>query len=349
VFVRDSGSGLLTFLEEHIDDTNGVDGLDWASDIAISPDGIYVYVTAGLDDSLAWFHRNLADGTLTYQDMVQDGIDDVNGLDLANSVTLSPDGNNVYATAEADSAVAVFHRNSSTGALVFLQDLVDGVGAVDGLAGAQQIAISPDGKHAYVTGFGEDALAVFSRSGVDGFLTYKEVYKDGDPGVDGLGGAAGVAVSPDGKHVYVNGYNDNSVAAFSRNPTTGSLTFIGLQPDEIGNVHGIIGSARLAFSPDGATVYVTAYDDNALLVFARNAGNGSLIPVEARYDGKDGFDGLDGCFGIAVSPSGKYIYVTADSDDSVATFLSSQMETWRAELRSSSPLRRSSSPLRRGW
>jgi 6-phosphogluconolactonase (cycloisomerase 2 family) len=332
VFVRDSGTGLLTFLEDHIDDTNDVDGLNWASDVEVSPDGKHVYVTGRSDDSLAWFHRNLAYGTLTYLGIVKDELAGVDGLDDATSLTLSPDGINVYATGEADNSVAVFTRNPVTGALIYEQVLVDGVGGVDGLEGAQQIAISPDGKHAYVTGAYDNALAVFSRSGVDGSLTSEEVHWDDYLGVDGLEGAFGVAVSPDGKHVYVNGYFDNSVAAFSRNPTTGSLTFLGLQPDETGSLHGIDGSAGLAFSADGATVYVTAYDDDALLVFARNAVSGRLTPVEARYDGKDGFDGLDGCFGIAVSPDGKYLYVTADSADSVATFLSSQMEVWRAEL-----------------
>ena len=43
-----------------------------------------------------------------------------------------------------------------------------------------------------------------------------EVQKDGIAGVDGLDGARGVAVSPNGRHVYVTGRTDSAVAVFQR-------------------------------------------------------------------------------------------------------------------------------------
>jgi hypothetical protein len=52
-------------------------------------------------------------------------------------------------------------RRSPTlrGALVFHEALFDGNGAA-GLGGATGLAVSPDGKHAYVTGSTDDAVAV---------------------------------------------------------------------------------------------------------------------------------------------------------------------------------------------
>jgi DNA-binding beta-propeller fold protein YncE len=57
-------------------------------------------------------------------------------------------------------------------------------------------------------------------------LTFVEFQQDGVDGVDGLGVAAGVDISPDGKHVYVTGAGDDAVAVFSRNTATGALTFV---------------------------------------------------------------------------------------------------------------------------
>ncbi len=64
-----------------------------------------------------------------------------------SGVTVSPDGSHVYATGYSDDAVAVFSRNSSTGALTFVEVLKDGTGGVDGLDAAYGVTVSPDGSH----------------------------------------------------------------------------------------------------------------------------------------------------------------------------------------------------------
>ncbi|OQX29978.1 MAG: hypothetical protein B0D92_00900 [Spirochaeta sp. LUC14_002_19_P3] len=92
----------------------------------------------------------------------------------------------------------------------------DGSGGVDGLSGAKFVAVSQDGKNVYVAGANEDALAVFTRNTTTGALSYSTVFKDGSGGVDGLDGAESVAVSRDGKNVYVAGFADDALAVFNR-------------------------------------------------------------------------------------------------------------------------------------
>src|SRR3989338_7388765 len=53
-------------------------------------------------------------GTLTFQQVLKDGVNGVDGLGWAWSVTVSPDSKNVYATGSYDDAVAVFQRDSIT-------------------------------------------------------------------------------------------------------------------------------------------------------------------------------------------------------------------------------------------
>ena len=54
---------------------------------------------------------------IDYIGIQKDGVGGVDGLDGAYSVTVSPDGNHVYAGGYTDDAIAVFSRKSSTGAL----------------------------------------------------------------------------------------------------------------------------------------------------------------------------------------------------------------------------------------
>jgi len=75
-----------------------------------------------------------------------------------------------------------------------------------------------------------------------------------------------VAVSRDGKHVYVTGAGDDAVAVFSRNPSTGALSYKGMEQD---GVEGLAETNGIIVSPDGMNVYATSRDDNAEVVFRR--------------------------------------------------------------------------------
>jgi DNA-binding beta-propeller fold protein YncE len=128
--------------------------------------------------------------------------------------------------------------SASTTVLFFVEMEQDGVDSVEGLDNAHSVAVSPDGKHVYATGNGDNAVVVFSRDSATGEITYVEMHEDGTGGVDGLEGAHAVAVTPDGHHVYVTGDEDHAVAAFDRNETTGRLTYLGTIWDSDPTVDG---------------------------------------------------------------------------------------------------------------
>ena len=201
-------TGQLTFVQVLKDGVSGVDGLTRANSVAVSPDGSHVYATGFSDNALAVFRRDVATGQLTFVQVLKDGISGVDGLNGANSVTVSPDGSYVYATGYSDNALTVFHRDVATGQLTFVQVLKDGVSGVDGLYGANSVTVSPDGRQVYATGYYDQALAVFLRDVATGQLTFVQVLKDGVSGVDGLYRANSVTVSPDGSQVYATGLGD---------------------------------------------------------------------------------------------------------------------------------------------
>ena len=192
-------------------------------------------------------------GSLTFVEFERDGVAGVDGLNGASEPVVSPDGAHVYvATQIPDSAVATFSRIASTGALAFVEVEKDGVGGVDGLEDANELAISPDGASVYaVSGGVDDGVAAFSRNPSSGVLTFVEAEEDGVGGVDGLAQASDVAVSPDGDHVYVTGSADDAVATFSRNPSTGALTFVEQEKDGVNGVDGLGGASGVALPPGG--------------------------------------------------------------------------------------------------
>ena len=93
----------------------------------------------------------------------------------------------------------------------------------------------------------------------------------------GLGGPRSVAVSADGKSVYVASDLSNDVARFNRNTTTGAIT----QPagsagcvsetgaEACADGHGLSGPRSVAVSAAGKSVYVASEKSGAVVRFNR--------------------------------------------------------------------------------
>src|SRR2546422_771781 len=82
---------------------------------------------------------------------------------------------------------------------------------------AAPVAVSADGASAYVGGFDGNTVVTFAR-GTGGALSSQGcVGESGNtdlcPTAAGLGGPAGLAVSPDGENVYVSSKSSNALAA----------------------------------------------------------------------------------------------------------------------------------------
>jgi 6-phosphogluconolactonase (cycloisomerase 2 family) len=120
--------------------------------------------------------------------------------------------------------------------------------------------------------------------------------------------------------VYVASDPADAVAVFARNPATGGLTFVARVENGEGGVTGLHGPYALAMSPDGTSLYAAAFDDDAVVVFARDPATGALRVVEREKHGENGVDGLDGARALAVAPDGAYVYVAGELARAVAIF-----------------------------
>ncbi len=320
IFARDAASGRLRFVGRERNDIGGVTGLDRARGVALSPDGLHVYVSGSRDDAVVVFRRNASTGDLTFVERERDGLADVTGLDGPEGLAMSPDGTHLYVAAVDGSAVVVFTRDPTTGGLRFVETQKDNVGPVNGLAGAQAVAISPDGASVYVAAPDDKAVVVFQRTPATGALTFVERQRDGEAGVDGLDGARGLAVSPDGAHVYAAGKLDKALAAFARNPATGALTFVARYQDTVDGIDGLDGVEAVALSPDGQLVYTASSDDNAVAVFERNPVTGTLTYFGQQRNGVGSIDGLEGPHALVVGPGGAEVYVSAQDTAALVVF-----------------------------
>jgi 6-phosphogluconolactonase (cycloisomerase 2 family) len=272
---------------------------------------------------------------------------------------VSPDGRQVYSARANSDAFVMFDRDPATGAVVQTAGTagctVDQFGVP--VAGCNNggratafpsgIAISPDGRHAYVTGYNAGAIAVFDRDATTGALTQKAgvagcivdaLSSDVPPCAHtgrALGAAHNVVVSPDGLNVYVSSDGFDSIAVFDRDTTTGELTqkagsagcvVNGPSADVAGcdnTGRGMSFARDLAVSSDGASVYVLGLISDSVAIFDRDpltgaltqkAGAAGCIVNEPSTDiaqCDNNGRALDAPLGITVSPTDNTVYVAA--------------------------------------
>ncbi len=320
--------------------------LSQARGVAVSPDGKSVYVASAGSSTVTHFFAAVG-GQLTYDGCVSnDGSGgtcaDAAGTPLsgAEAVAVSPDGRSVYVASPGSDAVAHFFA-AAGGQLTY-----DGCVSHDGSGGtcavaasllsANAVAVSPDGKSVYVAA--EGAVVHFFAAPA-GQLTYDGcVSNDGSGGTcaDAPGtpllGADAVAVSPDGKSVYVTSASSGTITHFFAAPG-GQLTYDGCVSNggsggACADAHGnsLEDPDAVAVSPDGKSVYVTAGQPGAVTHFFAAAGGQLTFDGCISNDGSGGAcadapgSPIDGAAAAAVSPDGKSLYVASSAAGTLSTF-----------------------------
>jgi 6-phosphogluconolactonase (cycloisomerase 2 family) len=242
-------------------------------------------------------------------------LDPLFDADLENpwhiAVSPGPDGKHVYVTSQwRGGAIVVFRRDTSTGRPEYVQTVKDGEEGVDGLANPAGIVVSGNSRFAYVAA--DNAICAFTRNTFTGRLTFLEAKKSGD-GWTGLAGGFALALSPDQKHLYACGLDDNTLAAFSVNPSTGSLAHVEIYRNGVGGLSGFSGPRSVAVTPDGTQVFVTAESSNRLFIFNRTASTGRLTLAKVWDKGAEGLSGLTAPWQIVFSSTGLNAYIACSN------------------------------------
>jgi 6-phosphogluconolactonase (cycloisomerase 2 family) len=201
-----SARGLLAFrlMGEKLVRSSGpipCDELTACTAVAFSPDGAFAYAVAG-----GGAHGSItAYSVSTAGELVKLAATSAHAINQPRSVTVSPDGQNVYVAASVSDGIAVFTRDPTTGLMaqsgcLTVTGSLGACAKTPDLAGAGSLALSSDGKNVYVASPVSNRVTVFARAG-DGSLRPMQSLAP-----RGVKSVTGVAVSPDGKNVYAAGH-----------------------------------------------------------------------------------------------------------------------------------------------
>ena len=134
---------------------------------------------------------------------------------------------------------------------------------------------------------------------------------------EGLAGAVTLVISPDGRFVYVPGFQSNAINVFRRDPLTGTLDVQQTLVDPA-QLRGVV-TVRL--SRDGKYAVAAAYASKTITLLSRNAATGELKIESVRQHEPagelklmwpiDAIFSTDGKFGYAVDDQGATVVVFA--------------------------------------
>ncbi len=267
--------------------------------VVVSPDGENLYVGSFFGNAVASFKRERNGALAQLPEAAGCIAEAIPGcapaiaLGAPEGLAVSPDGTGVYAAAALSNAVAELSRDPASGALTQpagaagcvanapLGDCAVGVQ----LAGANAVAVSPAGRDLYVPSLFSDSVTSFSRSAA-GLITPKPATHAclvwlravGCSFGRALSAPEGLALSPRGSNVYVAAFASGAIDVLARERESGVVFQLPGKPGCVaarslpGCTPGraLKGVSSIAVSPDGRSVYATAFGSNAVDVFRRS-------------------------------------------------------------------------------
>ena len=146
----------------------GIRGLDTPQSVAVSGD--LLFVTGFGDNALSVWQINAEAGTLrqtvVYQEGDRDGDSEIGGLVGAQDVAVS--GDLLFVTGFSGNALSIWRVNAEAGTLRQIEVYQDDENEIDGLGGAQDVAVSGD--LLFVTGQVDQALSAWRINNAEVFF-----------------------------------------------------------------------------------------------------------------------------------------------------------------------------------
>jgi hypothetical protein len=293
-----------------------ITGMQAPSAIAVSADGLSVYVASATSNSIEVFARS-AQGDLSYQQTIAGSVGNISALRVSSD--------NAYVLATGANGLDVLTRSTPTNPVLVITPIFQAL-PVGELRDAAQNAL---GSLNAVTpsGIGTDLYAVSGNTlyRLDGSVLASLESVVGSPffsgpitGVpavmqslsgpaNGLNGANALTVySANGTdYIYVTGTTGSTISLFTNNGS--GLTFVNTLQDGQDGVRGMAQPSGVSVTPDGRFVMVTGEAVNGVAVFARDAATGMLQFVQVLRNNVGGASGLDAPTAIISSNTIAYV------------------------------------------
>jgi 6-phosphogluconolactonase (cycloisomerase 2 family) len=167
-------------------------------------------------------------------------------------------------------------------------------------------AVSPDSKFAYVIDRFTNKIEVLRYGNLLGKISF---WPASNVTNSNINSPTSIAVTPDGKNVFVVSSGNSSLVMFARDANSGALSNPTVWKNGQGGVTGLQSPFGIAISQDGSYVYVSTSANSSSVTIFKRASDGTFA-FQSAVTHPD----LANSEGLALSPDGTSLYVTASTN-----------------------------------
>ena len=234
------------------------------------------------------------------------------------AIVVHPSGKFAYVAnySSNSNSISAYSIDPNSGALASID--------ADGAAGGTQtsiptrsnpisIAITPDGKYAYVANAGSNNISTYSIDATTGALTAIDADGMGTGSTNTYISSGGtspysITVDPSGKFLYTVNANSDNVTRYDIDDTDGSLNTFGTY------ITGA-GPRSVAINPNGIFAYVANTNDDNVEIFSIDSVGGTLTSVTTVSTGAGSSP-----YSIGIDSTGQNLYVTNLGTSKISSF-----------------------------
>lgn len=296
--------------------------LEGATGLALLGGGTSAVVASFYDSALSTFKKNddakfkrseIITDNLSYERVFKSdqSLNEVDNLGILGAwgISVAPDEKQLFVASYKSDAISVFNINANS-RLSFNSKVNSKDLSHNELGRPVSLVYSQMNKELVVAGFEGNVLNVFSQN-EHGKLTLKQTINDGEDAQNLLVNPQYLALSSNGRFIYVACSGSNAILVFERANEEYVLIQSITQAETNGS--GLTGVASIAISSDGLHLYAAGEFDTGVLQFNIRK-NGKLdfkkkIQTEANE--------IEGVTSIALSEDGNHMLISLGKKDAL--------------------------------
>ena len=280
----------------------------------------YSYLTPTFSNRVIIYNRSNTTGALQYQNTIAR---DVSFYGYIRDIKVSLDNKQVIVSGygQEDSPLAIFNRNSATGAVTlnkYISKSDVGVGSEGYFSYPFNIALAQGNTKFYVLW---DGVRVFGRSPATGAVWYDSLSTDRLSAENRLTNQLnGIGLNQNDLNIYLVGcllpgcpmnyrMSSNALEVINYFPSNATYDFGQIYKQAPEKIGGLNDPSSLDFSPDARQLYLAVREDDALKVF-NILPTGELKCLQVLKNGQGNVRGMYSPNGVLATQDNKQVFIT---------------------------------------